>query len=275
MTTIEGAEAAAVLAHALACLSTGAPDPITGPDTAAWSERCVEVPWVAGHLADSVSILDVGWAMAPPEWLGVILATQERGARVTGIDIVDPQRVRTRYPAELVERVLATPTRVESILDAEPIEGPYDTITCVSTLEHIGFDIATPPETTDTAYVRAKRPEDAVAVRDATIDGRFLDAAARLLVPGGRLLLSVPAGVGGPILHQDSLGLFTYQYEYGPADWARVLADERFILADQACFRHDEVDGWTQVDSVEQLTDQSSAMRPYATACAMALMTLR
>lgn len=275
MTSIEGSEAAAVLARALDCLSTGAPAPITGPETAAWSERCVEVPWVAGHLADASTLLDVGWAMAPPEWLGVVLATQERGAQVTGIDIVDPQRVRTRYPADLVDRVLATPTRVESILDAEPIDGGYDTITCVSTLEHIGFDVATPPETTDTAYVRAKRPEDAVAHRDPSIDRRFLDAAARLLVPGGRLLLSVPAGLGGPILHQDSLGLFTYQYEYGPDDWAKVVSDERFVLADQACFRHDDTEGWTQVDSVEQLTDQSSAMRPYATACAMALLTLR
>jgi len=275
MTPAPGGEAQAVLEHALSCLADGRPEPITGADTAAWSERCVEVPWVAGQLTGSKRVLDVGWAMAPPEWLGVLLATQDRGTDLTGIDIVDPQRVKTRYPSELVERVLATPIRVESILDAHPVDGAYDTITCVSTLEHIGFDIATPPETTDTAYVRAARAEDAVATRDPMTDRSFLDAAARLLAPGGALLLSVPAGKGEAILHQDSLGLFTYQFEYGPDDWAAVTSDPRFRLDQEAFFRHDEARGWEQVGTFDALTDQSSAMRPFATGCAMARLVLR
>ncbi|MDO8733451.1 MAG: methyltransferase domain-containing protein [Actinomycetota bacterium] len=268
-------EAQAVLHQALECLIKGSPNPITGPRTASWSERSVEVPWVAGHLTDAERLLDVGYAMAPPEWMGVLLATQDRGTALTGIDIVDPQRVRTRYPAEMVEKVLATTVRVESILDAQPSDGTFDTITCVSTLEHIGFDIATPPETTDTAYVRAARAEDALATRDPQTDRNFLDAVARLLAPGGSLLLSVPAGRGGAILHQDSLGLFTYQFEYGPADWQAVTSDSRFELALEAFFRHDEAAGWEEVGSFDQLTGQSSAMRPFATACAMARMTLR
>ncbi|MDP2013706.1 MAG: methyltransferase domain-containing protein [Actinomycetota bacterium] len=268
-------EAQAVLHQALECLIKGSANPIVGPHTATWSERCVEVPWVAGHLTDAQRLLDVGYAMAPPEWMGVLLATQDRGTALTGIDIVDPQRVRSRYPAELVDQVLTTPVRVESILDAQPIEGTYDTITCVSTLEHIGFDIATPPETTDTAYVRAERAEDAQATRDPQTDRNFLDAVARLLEPGGSLLLSVPAGRGGAILHQDSLGLFTYQFEYGPADWNAVTSDSRFDLVQEAFFRHDEAAGWQEVGSFDQMTGQSSAMRPFATACAMARMTLR
>jgi len=271
----EGNEAEAVLAHALTCLAQGRPDPITGSSTVSLSERCVEVPWVAGQLTDAKRLLDIGYSMAPPEWMGVLLATQDRGTHLTGIDIVDPQRVRTRYPAELVERVLATPIRVESILDAKPTDGTYDTITCVSTLEHIGFDIATPPETTDTAYVRATQAEDAVATRDPQTDRAFLDAVARLLCPGGSLLLSVPAGKGGAILHQDSLGLFTYQFEYGQADWEAITSDDRFQLTQEAFFRHDQECGWEQVGDFDQLTDQSSAMRPFATACAMARLTLR
>lgn len=275
MTPAPGGEAQAVLERALRCLADGRPDPLTGAGTAAWSERCVEVPWVAGQLSESTRLLDVGYAMAPPEWMGVLLAAQGRGTALTGIDIVDPQRVRTRYPAELVDRVLATPVRVENVLDAQPVDGAYDTITCVSTLEHIGFDIATPPETTSTAYVRAERAEDAVATRDPQTDRSFLDAAARLLAPGGALLLSVPGGKGEAILHQDSLGLFTYQFEYGPAEWAAVTSDPRFALDQEAFFRHDEERGWGQVDTFDELTDQTSAMRPFATGCAMARLILR
>ncbi len=268
-------EAQAVLHQALECLIKGSPSPIMGPQTAPWSERCVEVPWVASQLTDAKRLLDVGFSMAPPEWMGVLLAAQKRGTALTGIDIVDPQRVRTRYPADLVDRVLATPVRVESILDAQPTDGTFDTITCVSTLEHIGFDIATPPENTSTAFARAERAEDASATRDPQTDQAFLDAVARLLSPEGSLLLSVPAGRGGAILHQDSLGLFTYQYEYGPADWQAVTSDPRFELTLEAFFRHDESGGWQEVDSFDQMTGQSSAMRPFATACAMARMTLR
>ena len=275
MTAAQGSEAQAVLAQALVCLADGRPEPITGASTASWSERCVEVPWVAGHLTNAKRLLDVGFSMAPPEWMGVLLAVQDRQTDLTGIDIVDPQRVRTRYPAEYVDQVLATPVRVESILDAEPTDGTFDTITCVSTLEHIGFDVATPPDTTDTAYVRAQRAEDAVATRDPQTDQAFLDAAARLLSAGGSLLLSVPAGKGEAILHQDSLGLFTYQFEYGPQDWAAVTSDERFELTGQSFFRHDQTHGWQEVSSFEQLTDQSSAMRSFATACALARLTLR
>ena len=275
MTAAQGSEAQAVLAQALVCLADGRPEPITGASTASWSERCVEVPWVAGHLTNAKRLLDVGFSMAPPEWMGVLLAVQDRQTDLTGIDIVDPQRVRTRYPAEYVDQVLATPVRVESILDAEPTDGTFDTITCVSTLEHIGFDVATPPDTTDTAYVRAQRAEDAVATRDPQTDQAFLDAAARLLSAGGSLLLSGPAGKGEAILHQDSLGLFTYQFEYGPQDWAAVTSDERFELTGQSFFRHDQTHGWQEVSSFEQLTDQSSAMRSFATACALARLTLR
>ncbi|MDO9484480.1 MAG: methyltransferase domain-containing protein [Actinomycetota bacterium] len=268
-------EAQAVLHQALECLIKGSPNPIVGPHTATWSERCVEVPWVAGHLTAAKRLLDVGYAMAPPEWMGVLLATQDRGTALTGIDIVDPQRVRTRYPAEMVDQVLATTVRVESILDAQPSSGTYDTITCVSTLEHIGFDIATPPETTDTVFVRAQRAEDASATRDPNTDRDFLDAVARLLSPGGSLLLSVPAGRGGAILHQDSLGLFTYQFEYGTAHWRAVTSDPRFELELETFFRHDETSGWEEVGTFDEMTGQSSAMRPFATACAMARMTLR
>jgi len=268
-------EAGQILSGALECLANGKASPRLGKDTVLWSERCVEVPWVASFLTEAGRVLDVGWAMSPPEWLGVLLAVIDRGSEVVGIDIIDPQRVVSRYPEAIRERVLGVPVRVESILDAEPVDGLFDTITCVSTLEHIGFDVASEPGITDTAFVRAKDPADAIRERDPHTDRMFMDAAARLLRPGGSLLVSVPAGHGVPILHQDSLGLFTHQFEYDEISWKHVIDDPRFFLEGEAYFRHDDEAGWHPVATFDDLTDQTSALRPFATGCAMAHLVRR
>jgi 2-polyprenyl-3-methyl-5-hydroxy-6-metoxy-1,4-benzoquinol methylase len=212
--------------------------------------------------------------MSPPEWIGVLLQSQADGANLTGIDIIDPNRVRSRYPAAIVDQVLNVPVRIESILTAEPTDDKYDVITCVSTLEHIGFDFATEPEVTESAFIRSKTPQEAVSHRDPQTDRLFLDAVARLLSPGGSLLLSVPVGHGVPILHQDSLGLFTHQFEYDENGWRSITSDPRFTLNAEAFFRHDSTDGWYEVSQVRELTDQTSKLRPFATGCAVAKMTL-
>ena len=269
MTINSGSAAQMILARALECLERETPNPLTGPETIEMSERCVELPWVAAYLGAPGRLLDVGWAMSPPEWLGVLLAIRDRGADLTGIDIIDPQRVRSRYPADQVDAVLSIPARVEDILNANPTSGLYDTISCVSTLEHIGFDIASPPEDLTSAFVRAPSAETAIASRAPETDRLFLDAAHRLLAPGGHLLISVPAGSGLPILHQDSLGLFTHQFEYDEASWARVTGDNRFSVLAEAYYRHDETSGWSQVETFAQLSGQTSAMQPFATGCAL------
>ena len=259
-----------VFGRAELCLRSGVPDPLVGTETVLWSERCVEVPWVASFLSDAGRVLDIGWAMSPPEWLGVMLQVINRGSEVIGIDIVDPIRVKSRYPRDIVERVLAVPVRVQDILNAEPDDGLFDTLTCVSTLEHIGFDVASPENVTHTAFVRSETPDGAIRERDPQTDRRFMDAAARLLRSGGSLLVSVPAGQGIPILHQDSLGLFTHQFEYDEASWRTITEDDRFAAKAEAFFRHDEQQGWQPVEKFADLTDQTSAMRPFATGCAMA-----
>lgn len=275
MTRSSSDESSTVLQQAMAAIGTGSPRAINGPSTTAWSERCVEVPWVAALLPVEGRLLDVGWAMSPPEWLGVLLELVNRGCEVTGIDIIDPSRVRSRYPQEIVDRVLAVPVRVEDFLEAEPRDGLFDALTCVSTLEHIGFDIASPKESEDSVFVRSKTPEEANRERDPETDRKFLDAAVRLLRPGGSLFISVPAGQGAPILHQDSLGLFTYQFEYDEASWYGITQDSRFAVEAEAFFRHDAEVGWHPVDSFTKLADQTSALRPFATGCAIAHLIRR
>lgn len=262
-------ENVATLSQALVCLKSGKSVPLVGPLTRTWSERCVEVPWAASFLGKSIRLLDVGWSMSPPEWLGVLLAARGKGADLTGIDIIDPVRVKSRYPLDLVEQVFKVPVRVENVLKAELEGDPFDVITCISTLEHIGFDFASPPEDTESAFARASSATAAISERDPETDGQFLDAAMRLLVRGGSLLVSVPAGKGGPILHQDSLGFFTHQFEYDPKSWSALITDPRFRVESAHYYRLDPVNGWHQVSNCEELADQTSVLKPFATGCAM------
>jgi len=268
-------ESVETLQRALECLESGESLPITGVGTLAWSERCVEVPWAAAHLHKAGRLLDVGFSMSPPEWMGVLLAARTRGSDLVGIDIIDPERVRNRYPADTVDQVFDVPVRVESVLDAQPGAELFDTITCISTLEHIGFDFASAPGFEDSAFARATTAETAVSNRDPATDGLFLDSAARFLRPGGSLLVSVPAGKGGPILHQDSLGFFTHQFEYDPAAWSALISDPRFTLESASYYRLDPDLGWQEAANCEALADQTSALKPFATGCAMAQLVLK
>jgi len=112
------------------------------------SERCVEVPWAAALLKDTKSILDIGFSMSPPEWMGVLLRVRELNMNLVGIDIIDPVRVKSRYRADQVEAVLRVPVTVADFLTAQPGESRFETVACISTLEHIGFDKATDPTNT-------------------------------------------------------------------------------------------------------------------------------
>lgn len=269
MSQLEIGESQATLERALECLEVQESSPLLGPLTRNWSERCVEVPWAASFLNAPGRVLDVGWSMSPPEWLGALLAARRTGADLVGIDIIDPERVRGRYPADMVDEVFEVPVRVESVLDAEPDSGPFDLVTCISTLEHIGFDFASPADVKETAFVRATSAETADSTRDPRTDDLFLSAAARFLRPGGSLLISVPAGKGGPILHQDSLGFFTHQFEYDPQSWNALISDSRFEVVDAQYYRLDSSNGWQVAKDCERLADQTSALKPFATGCAM------
>jgi len=269
------AEHEAVYTQALKCLHGGVREPLHGNTTIGWSERCVEVPWVSGYLASSRYLLDIGWSMSPPEWLRVLLAAQAQGTSLTGIDIIDPHRVSSRYPPDIRDQVLSVPVRVEDFLTAQPTSELFDTITCLSTLEHIGFDIASSPENADSAFVRATSPEEAPSERSQSVDRKFMTAAAGFLKPGGRLLVTVPAGQGTPILHQDSLGLFTYQYEYDETSWGILTDDPRYSVLEEVFYRYSATDGWRQVSSFADLSDQTSALMPFATGCALVCLERR
>jgi len=82
-----------ILDKALLSLKKGEAQIIAGVDSLGMSERCVEVPWAAALLRDSSSVLDIGFSMSPPEWMGVLLRLSESSSKLVGIDIIDQNRL--------------------------------------------------------------------------------------------------------------------------------------------------------------------------------------
>jgi len=233
------------------------------------SERAVETPWVASHFKGGERVLDIGFTMSSLDYLGLLLELR-RAHRVSidAIDIVRPERVEKRYPAEWRADVMSTSIAIGDVRTIAIERGVYDVVTCISTIEHIGFDEATHADPA-TAFARSTTPEGVKLHRDPHVDRDVLRRFHEALRPGGLALISVPMGKGGPTLLRDSLGLYCAQWEYEPSSWRALVGAEGFAVVEQR-FARLEPDGiWRDVSSPDDLRDCTSALMPHAAGCAL------
>jgi SAM-dependent methyltransferase len=173
------------------------------------SERIIEIPWVFARVPTwhGARVLDVGTAFAPffyRQWLASL-------ARQVELHVVDlaPAWIRraTVHRADVRRLPFASET--------------FDAVTCISTLEHIGLDnrrygVGDEPS--------ASRP-DVLALRELR----------RVTRPGGRVLVTVPAGVAGE---------HSWYRQYSPASWAATVASASLSTSDIGYFTHDSSRGW-------------------------------
>jgi hypothetical protein len=144
--------------------------------TATGTERDVEIPWVASAVTTCLGLwLDVGYAHAEPRyWDAIAPRTWRRHLRYGyGLDVAPPTGT-DPLPAHVVGDVAG--------FDFRRLP-PFDLITCISTLEHIGCD--------NTRYVSG-------FVRGAAPFKQQEQALTHLvsaLTRRGRLLVTVPYGV--------------------------------------------------------------------------------
>jgi glycosyltransferase involved in cell wall biosynthesis/SAM-dependent methyltransferase len=166
-----------------------------GPDT---TERVVEIPWVLSRWRGERRVLDQGYAYALGVYLSGLLALPIE--HLHGVDWADapvPRMVRTRADLR------ALPYR----------DGSFHLAICISTIEHVGRDNA--------RYgVPAPSEEggDVAAVRELE----------RILVPRGRLLVTVPFG------HAEDYGWFV---QYDAARWQALVSATSFLVEEQEVFR--------------------------------------
>lgn len=135
------------------------------------SERCVEYPWALTRLSNKPGlVLDAGSTFNYP----YILDYPALRSKTLHIMTLAPES--DCYWSRGISYIYG------DLRDAPMRAGLYETIMCVSVLEHIGCDNKN--YTRDSRY-RENAPKDYCAVM-----GEF----SRLLKPGGTLLLTVPFG---------------------------------------------------------------------------------
>ena len=242
--------------------------------SASTSSRVVEVPWAAACLGrwNPESLFDIGFSLASLDYLGLLLEyARTPGHRFDAIDIIAPERVRNRYPAEWWPEIEAANVRIGDVREAALPSGQHQMVTCISVIEHIGFDKASQGNP-KSAFARATTPEGVFLERDAAIDALILKRIYAVLKPGGRCLLSVPMGRGGPVLLRDSLGYYCAQWEYSPKDWLRLASADGFELEETHFFAVDDALRWQKVPTPEHLGELESVPLSHSRGVGMAVL---
>ena len=234
------------------------------------SERCVEGPWAAHWLRGRNEILDIGFSLSSLDYLALLLEMKRRGARITGADIIRPERVAQRYPAEWRADVLATPYFEGDIRTLDLPEAAFDAVACISTIEHVGFDFAS--DRADTAFARWEKPGAVPEQRDLNASRDVMAALASALKDDGVAVVTAPMGRGGPCLIQDSLGLWTKQQEYDAISWRQISRAAGFDLLEERFFLNTPDGAWVEVASPADLTHVTSDGKPFAAGVAVAAL---
>lgn len=250
----------------------------TGSDSFDWNypyqyqhtERCIEVPWLASMLNKYKikSLLDVGFTFASHDYLRLLL-DWAKSCRLSGTDIINPQKVRGRYPEEWLQEINNIDIYINDISDVAISNVTADGVSLVSTMEHIGFDkeSVTLPQS---AFERGKDPSKVVKTRDESIEKKVLDNIAQMLGEG-YCFISVPAGQGGAVMIKDSMGLYTCYWEYEENSWKKIVGHEKFRCIEQRFFiEKNKV--WQETDSINSLRGVSAELKDYAAGLAVAVL---
>ncbi len=136
------------------------PRELTAP--AATDERLIEIPWTLARYRGEPRVLDIGYAHAEEAYLAALLEAAPAG--VTGVDLAEAE-----VPG--VDGIVADVRRLSFV------DGSFDVVFCISTLEHVGQDN------------RVYGVEGGGAGVEAA-----LAELRRVLVRNGRLLVTVPCG---------------------------------------------------------------------------------
>lgn len=173
-------------------------------------ERPIEILWCLARYAGEPRVLDAGYAFAEPAYLTGLVGL---GATVTGVDLATAE-VPGLISVEADLRKLPFPT------------SSFDVAIAISTLEHVGLD--------NTQYGLAAETDE------ETVRGA-LHELRRVLTRSGRLLVTVPVGLGEHLPEQVVLP---------PQTWIRLFEACGFLVWEDELYELD-ARGW---HSVTELT---------------------
>ena len=180
-------------------------------------ERVVEYPWVLSRLdASPGRLLDAGSALNQ----AYLLELPRLASKTVEIVTLAPERFERRPNVSYL---------FGDLRDLILRDAAFDSVVCISTLEHVGLD-NTRHYTADARF-REGRADDY---------RRVMAELRRVLVPGGRLLLTVPYGRAerfGWMQQFDAAGLASIGATFGAAPAATAFfryTPEGWVLADAA-----------------------------------------
>lgn len=236
------------------------------------SERCIEVPWVALRLVQHKvrSLLDVGFTMASLDYMGLLMHLKKEGITLEGLDIVEPKRVKSRYPEEWLEDILSIPVTIGDVTKLKFSNKKFDAVSIISTIEHVGFDKAS-FNNIKTAFDRKLSPDDVDLFREPDIEEKILNNLFDVLNDKGLIFISVPIGNGGPVLLKDSLGYYTAQWEYEEDSWKKITCNSKFELMEEYFYILDN-GRWKSISSIQESKGRSSELLPYSQAVAVCIL---
>ncbi|HET7467789.1 MAG TPA: class I SAM-dependent methyltransferase [Candidatus Dormibacteraeota bacterium] len=177
----------------------------TAASTAGMTERVIEIPWVISRIRGEHRLLDVGTTWALPVYLDAMRVSGV--SELWGVDLV-------RKPVEGF-RMVQGDVRSLPFRDAS-----FELVVCISTLEHIGLDVS--------GY-------GGLAQSEASGDVLALRELARILTPGGRLLITVPFGRRQQ-LH--------WLRQYDQPAWDELVRQTDLQTGELAYYRYGDVRGW-------------------------------
>jgi len=196
------------------------------------SERLIEVPYFLSKLSNEKNILDIGTTFASLDYLWVLNNIKAKyHLNISGIDIIQPVNVKSRYPLDLFQFISNIKIYNSSFLNHKITE-KFDLISCISTLEHIGFDKKNEADNIPGSFDRKLDINDLRGTRDINTDIDFMNKASATLNKKGRLIITLPYGIGGPVAIKDSLGLYCNQFEYNSQYLQNIIGHKNFKLLD-------------------------------------------
>ena len=216
-------------------------------------ERCVEIPWAISSFRGEERILDVGVSLTDQVYLHNLMQLFDLGTKeIHGIDIVPLKRTLKRFagfPSGSLDQIIFRNGDVRST--GYP-DNYFDLIFLISTVEHVGFDEESSAD--DTVFNRPlEAPSSVPDLGKHRGDLQAMGELGRIVKPGGGLLVSVPFGLGGAVMVQDSKQRYCFFVQYDYSRWQMLLASSGLRLAEERFFGHSSDSGWREVVDPDML----------------------